>query len=66
MLIIYALLLVEDDIERPKRGAVVSPDSQISGYASKTNIGRYYLGKFYVQKYFITNDKHHLKKSVIL
>lgn len=53
---------MEDDIERPKRGAVVSPDSQILGYTSKTNIGRYYLGKFYVQKYFITNDKHHLKK----
>lgn len=35
---------VEDDIERPKRGAVVSPDSQILGYTSKTNIGRYYLG----------------------
>lgn len=35
---------VEDDIEKPKRGAVVDPDLQVTSYTSKTKLGRYYLG----------------------
>ena len=50
MMIILVLFTVEDDIEKPKRGAIVSPDSQVLSYTSKTNIGKYYLGKYSLKK----------------